>query len=401
MKKGHQVTILTSFPHYRKGRSETWPQYRGKLYEWDTWKGARVLRTYVFAPKFSSNWLGVTVRALNFVSFFLSALIAALFLAPSHVIFVPSSPPMLGALVGGLAGAVKGVPFVYGLQDIFPEIAVQSGVIRESLLTRMLQRFERIVYGRAAQINVISESMKGLLIRKGVEEDRISVISNFCDTAFMRPMPRDNAFGKQHKLEGSFVAMFAGNIGMVQSVACIIEAADLLKHHAHLLFVFVGRGENRDNMERLARDKGLGNVRFLPLQPHANMPTVMASADVGLVTLQKGLSLYATPSKIFTIMSAGRAVIAMIDEGSEVWRMVEEARCGVCVRPEDSSGLADAILKLSLDREETRRMGVRARRHVEENFTRQATSASYEGMFLKAAGLMRDGVALPRPPRGD
>ena len=382
MRKDHEITILTSFPHYRKGLGKTWDEYRGKLYQKDQWNGATVVRTYVLAPKYRSEKIAVLIRGLNFASFSISSLIAGLLLPRHDLIFLPSFPPIIGALSARIIGALKNTPYICKIQDVYPDMAVKAGLIKGRFLIRILEKLEKYGYKYAKHVSVISETMKQEIYNKGVAEDKISVIPNFCDTDFIQPMSKKNEFAIKYALHEKFVVMFAGNIGMVQTPEYIIKAAECLQKHEDILFVFVGRGENKRKMEQLATNLSLKNIKFLPLQPFSNMQNVWGSADVGLVTLGRGLSTYAVPSKTFGIMASGRPVLAMVDEGSEVWNMVDEAKGGICVPPESPELLAEAVLRLYEDTEKTKEMGNNARRYVVHNFHRAIISHQYEDLFL-------------------
>lgn len=381
LQKGHEITILTAFPHFRKGRREEWREYRGRVYERARWHDADVVRTYVFAPKFRSERLSMLFRAGNFVSFYVSASVAGLILPRHDAVFVPSSPPLFGAICARLIGRIRKIPYIYNLQDIYPDIAVVSGHLKTAGVIRALEWAERWIYRHAKHLVVISETMKQAISEKGVPESKISVIPNFCDTDVIRPLTKDNEFARAYGLHKKFVALFAGNIGMVQSVEHIIKAAGYLRENKNILFVLVGRGENRENMEQLARNLALKNVKFLPLQPASNMPNVWASGDVGLVTLGRGVSTFAVPSKVFGIMAAGRPVAAMCDRASEVWNIVEEGDLGVCVPPENPELLAKGILSLYRHPEKTKEMGSKARTYVVAKFHKTVITQKYEEVF--------------------
>ena len=384
LQKGHEITILTAFPHFRKGRKEEWREYRGRIYEKTKWHDATVVRTYVFAPRYRSNKLSMLFRAINFVSFYISASVAGLVLPRHDVVFVPSSPPLFGAICARLIGRIRKIPYIYNIQDLYPDIAVVSGHLKRAGLIRALEIAERSIYRHAKHLVVISETMKQAISKKGVSKSKITVIPNFCDTDVIKPISKRNKFSIKYGLHERFVVMFAGNIGMVQSTEYIIKSAELLQKYSDILFVFVGRGENKPKIEQLSINISLKNIKFIPQQPSSNMKNVWGSADVGLVTLKRGLSTYAVPSKTFGIMASGRPVLAMIDEGSEVWNMVTKAKGGLCIPPENPKLLTEAILRLFTNDEERKEMGYNARRYIVDNFHREIISKKYEDLFQNA-----------------
>jgi len=377
IKKGHKITIVTSFPHYRQGRPETWAEYRGKL-----WEGATVIRSYVFAPVFKNGRASLVFRALNFLSFNITCLIGGLFFAGRQdLIFAPSSPPLTNGICGYIIGIFKRIPFIYNVQDIYPDMAIKLRVLHNKFIIRILRLIENLVYKKARKVLVLSGAMRRNLIEKKVNTDKIQIIPNFIDTNFIKPIEKGNHFSSNWALNDKFVVMYAGNIGLPHGVEFVVESAELLREYKTIMFSFVSRGEYKDKIMRLCEDKGLNNVVFPPQQPEHMVPQIWASADISLVTSLKGLSTDSVPSKTFAIMASGRPVIAMVDEGSEVWNMVEEANCGICVLPENPELLAMAILKLYENEEKRLYMGRNGRRYVDAHFSPKEICLKYEALF--------------------
>ncbi|HEY8166288.1 MAG TPA: glycosyltransferase family 4 protein [Gemmatimonadaceae bacterium] len=367
---GHEVTVLTSFPHYN--RDEVWPEYKGRLFQRDKVGAVRVIRSYIHV---SANRTPLA-RILNYLSFNISSSIAGLRAGRHDVIFA-MSPPLTIGLTAWLLGSIYGIPYTYNLQDIWPEVAVKLGMLRGASTIRFFESMERFIYRYAAQIFAISSEFRENLLRKGVDESKVQVIPNFVDTARITPMSRDNRFAHEHGLVGKFVALYAGNVGLSQGLEVILDAAEALRAESDILFLIVGSGGLRDRLIADAAKRELTNVRFLPLQPEEDVPLLYGSADVGLIPLKKGIAESSVPSKTYTIMAAARPYIAGVDEDSNVWRLTVDAQCGVCVPPEDSSTLVNAILRLRVDPEERRRMGKAGREYVERHFAREAVTARY------------------------
>lgn len=382
IKKGHKITIVTSFPHYRQGRPETWAEYRGKLFERTSWEGATLIRSYVFAPVFKNGRASLVFRALNFLSFNVSCLIAGLFFTGRQdLIFVPSSPPLTNGICGYIMGIFKRIPFIYNVQDIYPDMAIKLGVLHNKFIIRILRLIENLVYKKARKVLVLSGAMRRNLIEKKVNADKIEIIPNFIDTNFIKPMEKGNHFSSNFGLNDKFVIMYAGNIGLPHGLEFVVESAELLREYKTILFSFVSRGEYKDKIVRLCKDKGLTNVVFPPQQPEHMVPQIWASADISLVTSLKGLSTDSVPSKTFAIMASGRPIIAMVDEGSEVWNMVNEANCGICVPPERPDELAKGILRLYGDETERKMMGENGRKYVDAHFSPKEICLKYEALF--------------------
>jgi colanic acid biosynthesis glycosyl transferase WcaI len=367
---GHQVTVLTSFPHYN--RNEIWPEYRGRFFERGKVGQVDVIRSYIHVSRKRT----APARALNYLSFNISSTIAGLKAGRHDVIFA-MSPPLTIGLTAWLLGAIYGIPYCYNLQDIWPDVAVKLGMLRGARTIRFFEAMEKFIYRHASQIFAVSAEFRDNLLRKGVDEMCVEVIPNFVDIARIAPMGRDNAFATKHDLVGRFVALYAGNVGLSQGLEVILDAAQALRAESDILFLIVGAGGRRDALIADATARGLDNVRFLPLQPEEDVPLLYASSDVCLIPLKRGIAENSVPSKTYSIMAAARPFIASVDEGSNVWKLTRAADCGLCVPPEDSEALASAIIRLRTDPETRRRMGRSGRAYVESHFARSAVTARY------------------------
>lgn len=385
LKNGYRINIIAGVPHFRKGRKEVWHEYKGVFYKKSLEEGLCVQRTFVLSPKISLRFdkNGILRRLINYTSFFVSALLTSIFareLSPK-LLFVPTFPPLLGGLLGYLISFIKKTPFVYNVQDVHPDLLYSIKLFQAKPISFLLEKSERFVYSRAKHIIVISDTIKNTLHNKGVPLDKITVIPNFCDTDFIRPGSKDNEFSREHDITDKFVVMFAGNISEPQGVEFIIEAAKLLTDYKDILIAFVGRGEKKQEAEKLVRDSKLKNVFFIPLQPLRKMPLVWASADVALVSLRKNLSHLAFPSKIYGILSSGTPAIAMVDKNSEIWEFIEASGGGICVVSEDYKGLADKVSLLYKDHLLRKQMGERGRRFVEKKFSKEIVLHRYLKLF--------------------
>lgn len=245
---------------------------------------------------------------------------------------------------------------------------------------------EKFIYSKAAAVSVISNGFKLNLCAKGVPENKLHVIPNFVDIEFIRPLPRKNSFSSVHGLEDRFAVLFAGNIGLSQGLERVLEAAAILEEYPEILFLIVGNGASKSSLIEAAERMKLKNVQFLPFLPHDDVPKLYASSDVCLVPLRRGLTEESVPSKVFSILGAAKPLIASVDEGSDTWRFVQDAECGLCIKPEDPRALAEAIISLYHDRELGIRMGLNGRKFVENNFSRQKIARQYEELFMKVIG---------------
>jgi glycosyltransferase involved in cell wall biosynthesis len=328
-------------------------------------------------------------RATNYVSYFASACFAALTVPRPDVVVALTDPPIIG-LAASLTARRCRARFVFLCQDIFPEVAALLEDFRNDAVNRALDRINRFLLRRADAVVALGETMKRRLVDgKGADPAKIAVIHNWADCTALGPGPKDNPFARAHGLHDRFVVMHAGNIGLSQNLDLVLDAAARLEAHDDIRFVFVGDGSRRAALERRARERGLDNVVFLPYQPREEMPRSYASADLFLVSLKPGLAGYIVPSKLYSILAAGRPYIAAVEDSSEVVDITRRFDCGVVVPPGDAEALAAAVLELYRNRPLAAALGERARL-AGLTFDRRRQVAAYDSLFR---GLV---TSLPR-----
>lgn len=376
---GHSIEVITSLPWYRHHAVE--PAFQGKLIRYEDIRWGRIVRLHPFpAP----DKRALLHRAAAFAGF--SAVGAAVGARGQQVDGVLAvSPPLTLGLTGWAIARARSGAFVFNVQDVYPDIAEELGVLKEGPLLSFTRRLERFCYERADAVTVLSEELQDNVREKKVRPDKVRVIPNFVDTAAIAPTERENSYRREFGLEGKIVVMYAGNVGLSQSLDIVIEAASALGHEDDVVFVINGQGAARRDLERAAR--GLANVRFVDMQPAERLGEVLAAADIHLVPLKRGLARSSVPSKTYSILASGRPLIASVDRGSEVARLVEKADAGIAVPPEDPEALTKAIRQLLEGPAERARMGQSGRRFVETWASPSAVAKAYEDLFeeLKAS----------------
>lgn len=401
MERGYRFSLVASFPHFRLGRKERWPEFKGKLFAREDWNGIDLHRVWVLAPEFRSRRLGLLFRALNYASFTVSSLVAGLIVSRGvDVILVPSSPPFLAAVNAWLIGRLRSIPFVYNIQDLYPENMRTLGMLDEGPVMTVLSRVENALHRRARTVTVISGRMKELLLAKGLSADKVEMIPNFHDTKKIVPLPKRNAFAREFGLEDRFVVSYIGGVSFTHGLEFVLEAAGRLRDEAGIRFMILGRGEHLPKIRERAEAERLDNVQFVPEQPYERMNEIWAASDVSLVCMRKGMSGFQVPSKTFGIMASGRPIIAMLDRDSEIWKIVEEGRGGICVEPERPDLLAGAVLDLFRDDERREKMGRRAREWVTSRYSEEHVVDAYDRVFraANARGVGRGGKELSVEP---
>ncbi|MHC4618035.1 MAG: glycosyltransferase family 4 protein [Planctomycetota bacterium] len=378
--QGHDVTVVTAFPHYDQNR--IWDEYRGRLFQRDRNGRIQVVRTYLYVPQSKTNILG---RLLNYASFNVLSTLAALGNGPCELILAPS-PPLTIGLTAYVLSRLWGVPYVYNVQDIYPDVAVRLGVLENPRLIRFFRWMEDFIYSKAKAVTVLSEGFRRNLLGKGVPERKIHIIPNFVDVSFVRPLSRDNAFARSKGLHEKFVVMYAGNVGLSQNLEIVLDAADELRDLTDVQFLIVGNGSAKERLVARSAGMGLDNVRFLSFQPREDLPEMYASADLCLVTLRPGLADESVPSKAYTIMASERPMLAAVDRQSEVKRLIDAADCGVWVEPADPSALAAHVRRLHGDPVLRERLGRNGRRYVVQHYTPQVAASQYHELLVSLDG---------------
>ena len=261
------------------------------------------------------------------------------------VVFAVSTPPTQGYFVGKVAKKL-GVPLVFSLQDVFPDSLVTTGLAREdSLLYRIGARIEKKTYARCARIIVLSETVRRNLLKKGVPQDRLTVVNNWIDTDAVKPVPKDeNRLFEEFGIDRDrFIVVYAGNLGASQGADVILQAAKLLKNRTDVSFVIFGGGSETEKAKEYISKEQLTNVAMFPLLPPDRVSEVYSLGDAALITCKKGVGKTAMPSKLWSIMACSTPIIASFDTDSELAQIVQSADAGVCVEPENAAALAQAI----------------------------------------------------------
>jgi colanic acid biosynthesis glycosyl transferase WcaI len=378
--KGHRVTVLTTTPHYNDepeavGRQPLRPHW-GRWVQESELDGIRVLHVYA-APKGSRVWS----RALDYVRYHvLGTLLGLLSVERPDVLLAPS-PPLTIGLQAWLIGAIRRAPYVYNVQEIYPDIAVKLGVLRNRSLVWAMERIEQFIYRRAARVSVISEWFRRALEAKRVPADKLGVIANFIDTDFVRPTERESVFSKECGLEDKFTVLYAGNIGLTQGFETTLETAQQLASVQEIQFLIVGGGARREWLAQQLEDHQVPNVTLLPYQPRSRVPEIYASADLCLVPMKAGTARDTFPSKVYTIMAAGRGVVASAEPETELAWVVEQAGCGWVIPPEDASALSNAVQYANTHREELHERGARGRAYVVAHHSRAAIAQQYDELI--------------------
>lgn len=295
------------------------------------------------------------------------------------IVYGGSTPPTQGMLCALVAKRLK-VPFVYNLQDIFPDSLVSAGLTHKGSFVWKIGRWiEDYTYRHADKIIVISEGFKLNIMAKGVPEEKIEVIYNWVDQNAVVDVPRENnkLFEKYQLDSNKFYLTYCGNIGLTQNMDMLLDVAKEIKDTLEdIRIVIVGEGVAKSYVENRIKEEKIGNVILLPFQPYEDISHVFSLGDVGLVISKPGVGANSVPSKTWSIMSASRPVLASFDE-NELKEIIEQNRCGVFTEAGDKDAFKAAILKLYANRDLCREYGMHGRQFISSNLTKEIGTRMY------------------------
>jgi len=387
VKRGHNVVVLTGIPRYNVPK-EVYQRYlvenlRKSKVVLDELNGMKVIRVrlpYVQRDQMIRRGLEhfeIAFKLYNYAKKILRNL--------SLDISLVYSPPLTLYWTAKQIREMIDVPFVLNVQDIFPQEAIDLGVLKNPILIGFFRKMERIAYKSADAITVHSERnrhfVQSAMIKQ--ERDKVFVIENMVDPNEVKPANRENTFSLKHRLSEKFVVSYAGTLGVFQDINIVLEAAKELKNFRDIVFLIVGNGIKFDEARKLASEWNLTNILFLPLVPREEYPLVLHSSDVSLATLTKELKTPPVPSKILSIMSAGIPVIGAMNLDGDAPRLIERAKAGYAIPAGDYKALAERILLLYKNPDLRKEMGANGRKYVEEHLSASKIAEEYEKLFVK------------------
>ncbi len=368
-RNGFEMTVLTSRARYQRS---------GSLPHVQEYNGVQIHR--LNSTRFDKRFM--MGRILNLVTFIVSACFKLGLGKRKPDLLLISNSPLLG-MVGFFSHWFRSVPYVCMIQDVYPELAVKLGIIKQTSLARRVWDFiNRNVYSNALSLVVLGKRMESK-IRRSFENlteitTPIQVIPDWADGDHIKPVDkRRNWFANEHRLSGKLVMLYSGNHGLAHDLETIIEAAERLKDDDRFFFMFIGEGGKKKLLMDMVDKKQLRNVKFLPYQPAENLAFTLTAGDIAIVTMEQGVEGLVIPSKIYGALAAGQAILGLVNSNTEIADIIAQYDCGFRVTPKDAQGIVRVLTLLSERSTLLEKMKSSARRCFEENFKKEMAMRKY------------------------
>lgn len=370
--QGHRVTVLAGTVHYARGKKD--PKYKGRFIVREReCEGVEVLRCHV-SESYNRSFIG---RFWAYLSFAFSSIWAGLFKAGRADVILCTSPPLTVGLTGWILSKFKRIPMVFEVRDLWPESAIDTGVLTSKKLIKLSYWLEKKSYASSKWINVLTPAFEQALVEnKGISPDMISMIPNGADLDILKPGERHNHIRKEHGLGDKFVVTYVGAHGVANHLIQLLEAAKLFNEDEDVVFMLVGDGMEKPMLKEKAAEWGLKNVVFVDSVPKSQIADYLHASDVCTAVLKR-IDTFKTvyPNKVFDYMSVARPVLVGIDGVAR--KLIEDAGAGMYVEPENPEQYAAAVRKLKSDADLRRKCGESGLKFVQENFDRKVLGLKY------------------------
>lgn len=381
LEKDFEITVICVVPSYN-GILED--KYKNDRYFIENYKTMKVIRVRV--PEFDKG--NKKSRILNILTYFIRAIRATRKIGNQDYIYTISQPPILGGLLGIIGKKLKKAKLIYNIQDFNPEQTAAVGYSKNKMILNLMLSIDKYSCKKADKIILVGRDMKETLSKRFNYRNvpRNVVINNWIDEKQIVPLKVDdiniNSLRQQYNLENKFIIMYSGNLGLYYDLENLIKVIERFKERNDILFLFVGDGSVKKDIEKYAYEHRMENVKFLPYQPKEKLNYSLNLADVHWVVSAKGIKGVSVPSKLYGVMSAGKPVLGVLEKESEARLIVEEADCGICVEPGMYEDIDKAVEYVINNRDIIQEMGLKGRAYLERNLKKEISINKYKEEIL-------------------
>lgn len=381
LKDSFHITVICTVPSYTGKINRYYKQHK---YYYENINGVNVLRIRV--PEFRKSF--APSRIYNIASYFLSAIAATFRVENQDYVFTISQPPLLGGLLGVIGKKIKHAKFIYNIQDFNPEQIMAVSFTKNKYVLKLMMFLDKYSCKKADKVIVVGRDMLETLKRRFSGKDQGKMphtcyINNWINEKEIVPLPKDEphvqAFKKRLGIEGKFVIMYSGNIGLYYDLQNILRVIAKFKDNRDVAFLFVGEGSVLEQLEHYKEKKGLDNVYFAPYQNKKDLVYSLNAGDVHFVVNAKGIKGVSVPSKLYGVMAAGKPVFGILEEGSEARLIIEESECGISVSPGDYKEIEKLMRRFieMQNSDELVRMGTNGRNFLTGCLTKDVSIEKY------------------------
>jgi colanic acid biosynthesis glycosyl transferase WcaI len=372
------ITVIAAQPGYAGEEIES-----KKIFETDYLENIKVIR--IRLPKVDKT--SKFSRMKYIFSYFILANIALL-MEKTDIIYTISQPPILGGLIGTIGKFIKRAKHVYNIQDFNPEQAEAISYTNKQFIFKVARAIDKLNCLYADQIVVVGHDMAETLKKRFNNKNVPNhvVINNWTNEKEIIPLGKDEPhvakFLERYNLTDKFIVMYSGNLGLFYDLENIIKVTNEFRDYKDLVFVFIGEGAVKKQMQQYVKENRIKNVLFLPYQPKEFIKYSLNAADVHFVVNQKRIRGVSVPSKIYGVMAAGKPILGVLEQGSEAQLLIDKSNCGVVIEPKDYKGIAEAIKYFyNLDQEQRKQMGLNGRAYLEKYLKRETSINKYRDLL--------------------
>ncbi|MBZ9572232.1 glycosyltransferase family 4 protein [Patescibacteria group bacterium] len=368
----HKITVITGTSHHMTGEVGR-EVYKGKIFiKEKIGENIKVIRTYV-SPNYNKNFF---TRLTAYFTFLISSTFSSLYSGKQDVV-IATSPPLFVGITGYITSRLKRIPFIFEVRDLWPDFAILAGVLKNRFIIKLSYFLESFIYKKADLINVLTPAFAQVLKKKKkVPERKIVYVPNGADLDLMSPGSKNNWVRNKYNWQNKFIVLYVGAHGLANYLDLILDTAKIMRDYKDIIFVLIGDGMLKPKLMVRAKTENLKNVFFLDPVPKEKIADFINASDACTAILKK---IYNTtyPNKVFDYMSCAKPIVLPID-GAARELVIDKAKAGIYVEPENSQEFKKAILKLYHDANLRDSYGMNGYHFVKENFPRQKLAKKYE-----------------------